>query len=1192
MILKSVEVQGFKSFPDKTKVNFNKGLTAVVGPNGSGKSNISDAVRWVMGEQSTKNLRGAKMEDVIFTGTKSRKSQGFAQVSLTIDNTDRGLALDSDEVIITRRYDRSGDSEYKINSKTVRLKDLNELFMDTGLGRDGYAMVGQGKIAEIVQAKSDQRREIFEEAAGISKYRYRKNEAERKLNLAEENLLRLCDILVELEERVEPLKVQSEKAKQFLELSEEKKKTEIAIWLNTLERTNRLLKDNSDGMLASKMEHDKFDAQIEKIENEISAIYEQMQESLVFVDKMQEEKNNLANDNGEFSSQIAVCENTISHNENSKLEISAQNEEFLKDKNEIIASINEKVALIKALEVKLESTDEKSRDNKRLYDELLVQDEKNKLQLTTLIDEQNKISLKKSQNSMMLAQLENQIQSDKLRAVDDDNLFKTKLNTIAFNKGELNSASELIEVLEEKVSGLKNSKAGYELKVRSRNEKIEEIKNSLDEINQKIRDDEQKIKLLLDLENAMEGYAYSVKSILQMQKNGKLGGIIGTVSQVISVKKEFTVAIETAIGAALQNIVVENEQNAKQAINVLKRDKLGRATFLPLTAIKGYKVDIKQSEDVDGVIGIGSDLVEYDNKFEQVVLSLLGRTIVVDNLDTAVIVAKKNAYKYRVVTLDGQVVNAGGSMTGGSQNKNAHLLSRKSQIDDLQIKVTALKEKSQKIIPEYEDYKAEIAQINSYIQGVNSEIITVNEDKIRCEGEINRITQIIEQDENLLSQMKKQMDEYTSKAKDNEGKILLLKEQIPALSAQEEKSVADIKILRDSISNLEMEKNDLSEKINNGNIENLNIIKDIDANKALIESIKSRGDNQKLIRVQNEEKLLMLAEQNYQHEKQIVSLSEKISAGKAKIIEIEAKIQDKINFRTELEKKATENRSSLKQLNHDRENITRQVAKFEEKAFSLQKEYDIIIQNLWEEYSLTKNEATSFAKEITDVTSEVKILNSLKSKIRALGSINVDAIEEYKEVLERYEFLDKEVKDAQKAKGELIRLINELTEKMMSIFEESFNRINSNFSNIFVELFGGGQAKLILSEPEDILQSGIEIFVEPPGKIIKNLSLLSGGEQAFVAIAIYFSILKVRPAPFCVLDEIEAALDDVNVIKYASYLRKICDKTQFITITHRRGTMEEADMLYGVTMQDEGVSKLIALNVSEIENKLGLKEVT
>lgn len=1187
MFLKSLEIQGFKSFPDKTKIQFGKGLTAVVGPNGSGKSNISDAVRWVMGEQSTKNLRGSKMEDVIFTGTKNRKSQGFAEVSLHIDNSDKTLPIDSDEVIVTRKYYRSGESDYKINQSNVRLKDINELFMDTGLGKDGYALVGQGRIAEIVQSKSDERREIFEEAAGISKYRYRKNEAERKLQSAEENLLRLGDILKELESRVEPLKVQSQKAKEFLTLAEQKKTVEISSWMYTLEQSNRTLKDQGDRILARQLEHEEVAKEAQAIEDKIQRCYDQMQECLLKIDEMRKEKEEVEQQIAGYASESAVSDNELLHNEQNRERILKEISEYQLSGEQLQAQIRQRKEEAQSAEKEIEKTQQQI---EQLEQRLLHLEEESGAaagRASDLNQKYNTLLVQQSQHKMSLMQLSSRREEEEHRFHNNQETLHQKEEQLSFDQKELEQAKDLYSRLEERLVELQNSKSGIRMKWESRKQKYDALSREIEQRNLSVKESRQRARLLEDLEKNLEGYAYSVKAVLTKGKQGVLSGIEGSVSQLIQVPEEYQTALETALGGSMQHIVVRTEENGKSAIRYLQQHNAGRATFLPMTSVKGSRLDTDGFDRIDGYVALAAELVSFDSQYQGVVDSLLGKIVIAEDLDTAVRMAKQYRYRFRIVTLDGQVVNAGGSMSGGSKNKSQGFFSRKNEIaslteasEKLEASILQQREMQQKM-------EEELSSLQARMISIDSETTVVKEDQIRCEGEQKRLEQQISQNAELLAAMRKELSEFHLKREEQENQEKNLKEELAQLEEDLQTTQQELQTMQSMEDESAQKRDGFSKNLSDLRMKKLEQQKDREILNRSVEELTGRsGEASERIRSLEEQlnELACRREEICRQKEQ-----NQLLAGKAqeKILLLAEESEKTLSRRNELEKESVSARQEEKGISFRKEQLSQELARLEERKLTVQKEYDTIIEKLWEEYQLTKPEAQTIAKPVEDIQHCNRELNRLKNQIRALGNVNVSAIEEYEEVSQRYEFLSSQMKDAESSREELIRLIEELTGKMREIFTQSFREINRNFQQIFVELFGGGRAQLKLTDETDVLNSGIEIFVEPPGKIIKNLTLLSGGEQAFVAIAIYFAILKVRPAPFCILDEIEAALDDVNVAKYAKYLRLMSGNTQFIMITHRRGTMEEADVLYGVAMQEEGVSKLLQLNVGEIEREFG-----
>lgn len=1182
MLLKSLELQGFKSFPDKTKIEFGKGLTAVVGPNGSGKSNLSDAMRWVMGEQSTKTLRGSKMEDVIFTGTQQRKSQGFAQVSLTIDNSDRSLAVDSDEVIITRRLNRNGDSEYKINHASVRLKDINELLMDTGLGRDGYALVGQGRIAEIIQSKSDQRREIFEEAAGISKFRYRKNEAVHKLEASEENLLRLQDILSELEQRVEPLKKQSEKAKAFLQLSQEKRQLEVALWNLNLDQTSQKLKEQEDKILACQVEHEDLQQSSQALEEKINQSYEEMQRCLSRAEDCRQEKEELEQQNSALLSQEAVGKNNLEHFDQETARLSQQLEDFKRNQQQTGRLLQERQRQRESLEAALEETNAKLEAARGQLAELAKQDQGADQQSAQLSKRINELLLLENEDKLTVIQLTGQTEEDANSYQNNQIMLSQMKDNAQGTQRELKQAQELAQLLNQRMETLENQKAGYRFKLEGRQKKLEQEQAQAEELLTQAGQLRQKAKLLRDLEDNLEGFAYSVKAVMKQSKNGRLEGIHGTVARLLQVPEEYALAIETALGGSMQHIVVENENAAKSAIRFLKQQNAGRATFLPLTSVKGRELTGYDLTDQEGYVDLASHLVKADAQYQGIVDSLLGRIVVAEDLDCAAAMGRQFGYRFKIVTLDGQVVNAGGSFSGGSKSRSAGLLSRAGEITQLQQQAEALAQRSQQQSQDTKKLEQEVNTLKAQLGALESEQITVKEDRIRCEGEQKRLEALEAEYSRRVQEMEQELEGFLQRLQEKNQKIANLRRRQGETQRELEQAQQTLQSLRGQGDLLRKQREEVNASIQQLQLSQLAQQKDVDSLLETMEQLMGQSRESEQLQQQLARQIQQLGQQRTQQQQQIQQCAKQRETNRLTQQKLEEQVQRILQQRTQLEQAATGLREEEKQYSRRREEVSRRLAQLEERRDTLQKEYDEVIRKLWEEYELTRSQARQEAQQPDDPAKAKTRLAAVKGEIRSLGSVNLSAIEEYEEVSQRYEFMSRQLADVEQSRKELEDLIKQLTRKMEELFAQSFEEINQNFQKIFVDLFGGGHGELKLTDPEDLLGSGIEIIVQPPGKVIRHLSALSGGEQSFVAIAIYFAILKVRPAPFCILDEIEAALDDVNVARYAEYLRLMSDKTQFIAITHRRGTMEEADVLYGVTMQEKGVSKLLKLDVSEV----------
>lgn len=1188
MILKALEMQGFKSFPDKTVLEFNKGITAVVGPNGSGKSNISDAVRWVLGEQSTKTLRGSKMEDVIFSGTDVRKAKGFAEVTLRLDNTDRSLNKDSDEVSVTRRYYRSGDSEYLVNGESARLRDVNELFMDTGLGRDGYSIVGQGKIADMVSPKASERRDMLEEAAGISHFRYRRGDAIKRLAQAEENLVRLRDILSELESRVGPLKAQSEKAQKFIVFAGERKNLEIGIWLNTIDKTGEKMRDQEHKIEIAEASHKEAQDELSKIGEMIDKAADGTRDINIKLEEIRNSASGFEEKLSDIDSQIKVAENSILHNNETI-------ERINRDKaaeNETEQNID--AAVSAALEC-IQKAEEQIADATRQMDELSKQEETYRLSSSEFSDRAATLSGEISALSVRLADCRvtaetanSSIEEIRSRiSAIDESMGTRKDDYDALLKRKADAEAELEEIQDEIVS-VKNAIDGYTLRFENRGKKADSVKLAIDEKQRELHKGQDRVRLLEDLEKNMEGYFGAVKAVMKESGRGALRGIYGPVSQLITVKDKYSAAIETALGAAVQNIVVDNETDAKRAMGFLKEHRAGRATFLPITAIKGRVLSEQGLDDQYGFVSIASDLVSYDNKYTEIIRWLLGRTAVAEDIDSAIAIAKKYSYRFRIVTLDGQVINAGGSMTGGSRVQNAGILSRGNEIERLKGSLASMQKELDGMLSDYKLLSEDASAAKAELEGAEGDLLRAKEENIRREGELklasdklasvsSGVKELLEEKETL----EKRIESVSSGAKAARSQIDELKETLENKEKELESITGDSKTLQKN-------REEVASKAAEIRLRIVSLQKDVEANTDEITRLKNRktGHLDRLSELDGE--IREIEEKN----DELRALTERLSADekalKANHGDAQNQINELISQRDELEKQANDLRLHERAKSEERERLSGDIARLEERKIAMRNEYDNLTSKLYDEYQLTRREAAALEIEIDDYSLAAKRLAELKSQIRALGSVNVSAIEEYKEVSERYEFLSGQINDVETSRAELNKMIDDLTGKMAEQFREQFNRINSCFGQTFIELFGGGKAELRLEDERDVLGSDIEIKVQPPGKNVQNINLLSGGEKGLSAIALLFAILKVTPAPFCIFDEVEAALDDVNVSRYAQYVRRMTKNTQFILITHRRGTMEEADVLYGVTMQEKGVSKLLELKTAEMAKKLGL----
>ena len=1187
MKLKAVEMQGFKSFPDRTKLTFDDGITVIVGPNGSGKSNISDAIKWVFGEQSVKSLRGAKMEGVIFGGSVSRKPTGFAWVSLFIDNTDRSIDIDTDEVVITRRLYRSGESEYRINNNPVRLKDINETFMDTGLGRDGYSVIEQGKIAEIVSAKSTQRREIFEEAAGISKFRYRKTEAERKLTQAEDNLIRLRDIMQELEDRVGPLKAQSEKAKQYVVLAEEKKSLEISLWLEQLAKLGRQMAELEDKTLLAANDRTTAQKRLEEIERETEEIQQKTQELNLYIEHKRDRIREWETAISEAKVNAAVKQNTITHNEDTIRELQDEWERSMLSAGELeekLTGLREDCALLQ----------KEAEETARRWEESQKALEAKRQEERRLATEQSALALQKQelQENIHRAELSAETAGtlaeetvDRLEALRGQ--AKNKDENLTRLREELAGHRAFAEELRERLESLQNSKNGYLFKLKSRSDKIAEVESRQRNSEKLAGEKLQRAQVLTDLEKNYESFNNSVKFVMKQAGAGALRGVIGPVSALIRTENRYSTAVEIALGAAIQNIVVQDETAAKRAIALLKERGAGRATFLPLTNIRANPIRESDLAARGGYVGLASELVQCEERYRAVMDSLLGRTVVAEDIDAAAAIAKAYGYRYRAVTLDGQVVNAGGSLTGGSVNKNASILSRRGEIDALTAEAKKYAAQVEELETQLTELRREADTIRATVEGIAAEEKTAREDLISAQTLVSRLTASTEEAEQLNEQALREYDELTARVEELRKQKLTggelvkkLTEEVARLNRMDVESTAAHTALTEAIEEAARQVTDLQ-------MEAITRRKDCEAAQSVIAQLENQQSGSEAALTELRQKQEQLQKENEAIQAEIEEITAGAAGGGSEIETLRRDIKEADGQKDTLEAR----RSILTRESGDaitkREAAASELVRLQEKSEAMQEQQNGISTKMWEEYELTRSEAAETAIPLEDVPAAQKRLTELRGRIRGLGAVNVAAIEEYEEVSGRYRFMKEQIDDAENAKKELTRLIAELSAKMSAIFTERFAGINRHFGEIFRELFGGGHAELRLTDATDPLETGIEIIVQPPGKIIKNLSALSGGEQAFVAICIYFAILRVNPAPFVLIDEIEAALDDVNVGKFAAYLHRMTDHTQFISITHRRGTMEQGDVLYGVTMEEEGISKLLRLDVAEMEKKFG-----
>ena len=1204
MVFKELEIQGFKSFPDKVKITFDEGVTGVVGPNGSGKSNLSDAVRWVLGETSARQLRAAgKMEDVIFGGTRRRGAMGFAQVRLTLDNSSHALDVEADEVTIGRRYYRSGESEYSINGQICRLKDVYELLLDTGIGRDGYSVIGQGRIAEIVAAKSSERREIFEEACGIAKYRYRKNEAERRLAAAAENLERLRDILGELEARVGPLEKESEKARKFLELSARRKTLEVTLWTDGVHRAKEAVRRQVRDYETAQADYERFDRQTKAAESEAEEIRMQAQQLTIAVERLNGDIRSITEQISGSESRIAVLENDIARNEESAADLRAEIAAGQQDSTEAAAALERHRAVAKSMEL---AGRKLAAELDALNDELVRltrENDQSGARRDTLRGEVAALTARhtEAQVAQAAAKAAAETALSRLPALEEAAEVLAVQRDDA--KQDLEDTVRYLTTLAENEQQLKNIRAGLELKLKSRRAALEEADRAEQQLNRELDAARQRLSVLRELEKNMEGYQNSVKTVMRAASARRLRGIIGPVSSILRVEPGREVAIETALGGALQNIVVENEAAAKAGIALLRSENAGRATFLPLDTVQPgvfrgklsgsarlasslVQADARYSDRLSGTARLASSLGQADRRYENIVSNLLGRIIVVDDINEASRVARDNGFRSKVVTLDGQVVNAGGSFTGGSVQRSAGLFTRKQELEELRVKAAKLQKECLAAQEKTDQCKQQADALNAELTAASSEQITAANDRVRAEAERKRLEAAMEQAETALAARQKEIDTLNAQLADSREKAAQAEAQEAALAGEIEAKSGELNRIAEGDDAFLTRQRALAEQVSAKRLEQVSRQKDAELAQAQIEALEQRTRDAESRRAALEESLAALAARSDACRAEIEAIRKAKTDSRAEIEAKEAEIRKATEQRLSCQQAETEALARARTAADSREEMGREMARLAERKAAAESEYDATAAKLWDEYQLTVSQAEELCVEFDSLPALRAQVADLRNQIRALGNVNVSAIEEYQEVRERYDALSAQVADVEGSRNELTRMIASLSGQMKEIFTDSFRAINENFGRIFAELFGGGEASLVLEDESDVLSCGIGIQVAPPGKVIKNLEALSGGEQALVAISIYFAILAVNPAPFCILDEIEAALDDANVVRFAQYLRRVSDKTQFIVITHRRGTMEAANVLYGVTMQEDGVSKLLKLDLEQVDAEL------
>ena len=1183
MYLKRLELQGFKSFADKTVLEFMPGITSVIGPNGSGKSNISDAIRWVLGEQSMKSLRGSKSLDIIFAGTQNRKSLGFAEASLVFDNTDGTLPIEYTEVTVTRKIYRSGETGYYINKVPCRLKDVLELFMDTGIGKDGYSIIGQGKIDEILSNKSEDRRHIFEEAAGIVKYRVRKVESEKKLEHTKLNLLRINDILLEIETNLEPLKEQSEKAKKYLNLREELKNIEIGLFLYNIEKYKKELEDIVQDEEVYKNQCNDEEGRLERIK----ALKEELKSEIDNITESIEEMSNLG---FESKKEIEMLNSDINVS-NTRIENNKQNKErFEKEIEELSARIKELEEEKKQKEEKKENL----KQNKEKFAKELEEKENELAEITKKLSnkeleiEEHKKTVE--ENTDKKYELQASISEQEINYQNYQKRQTQIKNEITGNISELDSTRMKKEEIAKEFYEIESKRNKILTDLEDVNKEKEEADRKIKDFDSKInmlsgekRIKESKLKFLIETEKEKEGYIKSVKTLLKdCETTKELGkGMHGVLANIIEVPEEYQTAIEMCLGSSLQNIVTENEEDAKRLIEHLRKNNLGRASFLPITSVRGKKLEKIKGKN-NGIIGIASDLIQYSKKYENIILNLLGRTVIVQDMDTAIRVAKDNGYSFRIITVDGDVINPSGAITGGSvAKKTVNILGRGREIEKLQTEIKKLEEQIQKLEQEKENYETSIQNVLETASSFERELQEIEITYATGKEKINAIEDNIGRIETRLNKLKEESKKLDEQKEESTKNKTAFQEQIEAINEENEK----LKKIITEFAELNKDNQKYVDDLN-FDITNLKIsVSSFDESESSIEELQERIDseiNSTNKSIENKKvQIEQITQDNFNLEKSIEEIKDKIEKIKEEVKNSGSKIEELKEKRTQKNEKLAEQEEEINSKFKVIEDLKAQIVKIDVKKTKLEEDINSIINKMWEEYELTPNNVVDYRKP-DNVQLTQKKVKDLRNEIRELGSVNVDSIEEYKNLKDRYDFMCEQRVDLESTMAKLRKIITDMTSIMKEQFKEKFELINKNFAEVFKELFGGGNASLTLEDKDNILECGIEITVQPPGKKLQNMMLLSGGEKAFTAIALLFAILKINPAPFCVLDEIEAALDDVNVYRFADYLKKFSENTQFLVITHRKGTMEAADTVYGVTMEENGISKLLSMKLAEV----------
>ena len=1183
MVLKELEIQGFKSFPDKVRITFGQGVTGVVGPNGSGKSNLSDAIRWVLGETSSRQLRSAgKMEDVIFGGTRRRGAMGYASVRLTLDNTDHTLDLDAPEVTIGRRYYRSGDSEYTINGQACRLKDVYELLLDTGIGRDGYSIIGQGRIAEIVAAKGGERREIFEEACGIAKYRYRRTEAEHSLAAAQANLERLRDILGELESRVGPLAREAEKAKAYLELASRRKGLEVTLWVESIRAARAAMQQLQRDYETAQAAFERWDSQDKASQQEAEEIRMQAQRLTVEIERLNGDIRSITEQISGSDSRIAVLENDRAHARQSAESLRAELAAGQTGREAAAAGLERQKAEARELDRRAEALAAEAGGLEQQLAGLQSRTDAASARQAALRARLADVTDRETAARVEEAAARAAAESARGRLPEAQAAARAEQDRLAGLQENLADTGKYLDMLAGSEKQLANVRAGLALKLNSRKKALAAASEAEQELARARDAAAQRLNVLQELEKNMEGYQHSVRAVMQAAAGGRLQGVVGPVSSILTVEAGCELAVETALGAALQNIVVENEAAAKAGIALLRRENAGRATFLPLDTVQPglFRGELPLQAR------LASSLVRAEERYQNIVSYLLGRIVVVEDIHAAARVARELHYRNRVVTMDGQVVNAGGSFTGGSVQRSAGLFTRRQEIRELQDKIAGLARDCTAARLRTAQCKSQADAVAAELTAAEGEERTAAGDRVRVEAEGRRLEQAVRQAEEAARQRSAEADALASEAGRQAEAAEKAAEARAALEAEAGALTAELARLTEGGDSFAARQAELADALAQKRMDQLACQKDAELCRSRIADWEQRladaGAHQDSLAAAIRD----LEARDGEILRAIQEVKDQTRRSRDAVREKEAAIQAAAGRRMERQAAETKAQAAARAAAENREDASREMARLSERKSAAEGEYDQLAAKLWDEYQLTPTEAAKFCVEYASLAALRAQVAEVRGKMRALGSVNVGAVEEYQEVRGRYESLKAQVEDVEESRDRLVRMIGELNGQMRDIFRRNFAAINGHFGRVFAELFGGGEASLALEDENDVLNSGIEIRVSPPGKVIKNLEALSGGERALVAISIYFAILAVNPSPFCILDEIEAALDDANVVRFAQYLRRISGKTQFIVITHRRGTMEAADILYGVTMQEDGISKLLRLDLEQVDATL------